>query len=1108
MQLPVECLELIVEHLEDDSATLYNLLTANRLFFLIAVKVLYKSPFRLIATIPPTCASYQDLVFRSAQLEAASSHKEKATEPSIASPTRHDFVQSPSSSSSTKGCTSTEGFAYSIASSALPSNAKIGETTVWGEYVYSSCQPVESRSSSVTDTPWPTPMRGSELKPKSAASAWPTVEEREVDSYAAPGADEPLSNEARMQHHALRQQLKQDWSNWSRFLRRTELLGRLLLLSVDIPGIQERAPRLHERFVPNKTFHKSSEAPSVLSPPYDQKSASASDDLLTSLLDDSVRPTVSILNALTTDVPDLISFADFETEDNEDADFQHGSEDTPQHTPYKPTIDYFRYYIHLDHRGLWSVLTLLFPGAGRRVYDRIQAEIELGILKYCAPRIEYMQITNPRLVIPYMLENCAQFTKLREIDLLDKSWKTDELELVYSFLAAHARQFPAATKFAPTVSYNGGLFEDQQPCSLSQASAVTMATRSCPSISSAVRSHNASHAPSAIRCVRYRSSRSPWDNMKLHNRLFDPLQLLLALGPGISDIDMLHWPRTRLSDLIQGKVDAGAIRRLVFRYLDEPNEPSPWHAPEFLQQCRQLMQLRIYTFEAKMFSWAVQEQRARAQYTMTSSSARTPTLALPSPVPLQYLELTAPSDDVLHEVVVSALYAFQKTLQVLDSRSYLERRSYLSFDPSQDDDNPIPHQLFGHSLPNLQAKQRSRCPPTQREEKECVNGGMWMGDDGFREWMFDAPITVRWPMERLRELRLTGGGLALEFDLDSLRWMPNLHTLVLGIQESSLQNERFRWVRRQRPFVPKSSSRKFSTEYDDTLFSQKAARRQSLLYLPHAAGPQLRRVMFRGPWPEISDCTLARMVNTTVDNHSVVPEWSLGSSSQEHPPSRVRWGDRLLELSVLDNHEVTVQGMTHLAASLEHVQIVGFNTNICKRTSTRSWKRYQRLKRLIRKIKQRHLWSLGRGPLPVALGGDDEVGSEQDLDWMWESSENIKIEQIMLELHGDEDMSGRKENDEEEMEEEDALKETRPLSPEADVFEFPTGEHGSFTQYRQWVEQQLQGKKAFIEDPNHVVEDWLLRAQVALPWIDLGPDAQHLGRRTGTVQHSEHGWMS
>ncbi|KAF9160995.1 hypothetical protein DFQ26_005003 [Actinomortierella ambigua] len=1133
-QLPVECLEYIVEHLEDDSATLYSLLTTNRLLFLIALKVLYKSPFRLIATIPAPCSPYQDLVRKYVHHETASSQTENTVQPVVAASATNDPGQPLSPSSTAKLDVSEGAFTYSVESSAIPTTSGVGDEGMWGELIHPHTLPFEFSSHPATDTAWLAPQGTAGLTPTSGLEndSWPTTAEEELNATSR--ADELLSKETMMQHVALRQRVQRDRSSWSRFMRRTELLGRLLLLSVDIPGVQERVPRLQERFIPTKAHQTPPIAPSAMSPTMGRENASTFGDvLLTSLLDGSVRPTASILDAPTTNIPDLISFVDLELDGiSEETDPQE-NEDIQLQAQFKPTVDYFQYYTQLDHSGLWSVLTLLFPGAGRRVYDRIQAEIELGILKYCAPRIESMKITNPQLVIPYMLEHDAEFVRLKEIELLDKSWKANELKLVHDFLVAHARRFPSATAFTSTSITNDQPNEENPPSFLRTSTVVARTMKAGCRILSADRPLAFSCNSSGIRRLKYRSSRSPWDNVCLNGQRFDPLQLLLALGPGIREIDMLYWPTTQLLDVLHGNVDAGAIRRLQLRYLDTPSEPSPWHAPEFLRQCRQLDQLRVFTLDGTMFSWAVQEQQARwlrvhqqrqpqhrrdhsrvERLVADSLAATTSTSSPQNPVPLRDLGLTAPDGNVMRQVAAGTLYAFQQTLESVDLRSRSEGRDLAPFDPSLIGDELTRRPLSSKSTPNPYAIfcQRDAMHQANSEKQEQAETDTWEeDDDGFRSWMLQAPLTVRWPMERLRELRLTGGKLALEFDLDSLQWMPNLHTLALSIRRGALQNERFRWTCNREPFTtltPPSTGKPSSLSTPSS--PQTPMKHQSLMYLPYVAGPQLRRIMFQGPWPEISDCTLDKMIRVAVDTPP-----SLLRPYPSHAPSpspKTQWGDHLLELTVLDNPEVTVQGMTHLAACLEHVQIVGFNTNICKRTATLSWQRYQRLKRMARQNKLRPLRTRGVWDMAPKTVKKDEKVYEGDDDWTWDWWVS-DYKDHLPDYDEDEDDDGSLGEEEEEEEEEDALAEiwpdARPLSPLPAASETSTNEHDDYLRrQQQWVEQHQRRDEEPTEDLSHVVKDWLLRAQVALPWVDMGPDAQHLGHRTTTVRHSEHGWMS
>ncbi|KAF9968550.1 hypothetical protein BGZ70_002454 [Mortierella alpina] len=158
-------------------------------------------------------------------------------------------------------------------------------------------------------------------------------------------------------------------------------------------------------------------------------------------------------------------------------------------------------------------------------------------------------------------------------------------------------------------------------------------------------------------------------------------------------------------------------------------------------------------------------------------------------------------------------------------------------------------------------------------------------------------LLIQWRLPQLTVLQLTGP-IAAVFDLESLLQMPCLHTVSFSILIAPSP-----WVRRT-PSSSFVSSAAASTNASRGLQQgSSGGGRSNMSQLPLLTGPALRRVMIKGPWHEITDRSLQQMIETTVriqgphrnDDHQ-------RSSGQQEER---RWGDQLAELSVLDNARVT-----------------------------------------------------------------------------------------------------------------------------------------------------------------------------------------------------------
>ncbi|KAG0209203.1 hypothetical protein BGX28_010490 [Mortierella sp. GBA30] len=811
--LPPECLEIVLDFLRNDLASLYHLLFVSRQFFQLTVPVLYESPFRLAAGVP-------DLPLLSF-----------------------------SSSSSTSQAHS---------------------------HPHSHCLSYDSTT------------------------------------------------------------------GWARFLERTKLLSRLLIQNLQIKPLGQ---------VPRLTVHKASllddstglENLEPLIPASDQfnwpgRSSAVQAPSEWSSHHHSLLQSRSLFDGENSaanhhqaqdhyyQCPDLIRFDDAWGSDDEGCNSSSanrsagmkngGSSSMHLHrgTATGLLMDYFYFYTHQDHRSIASVIRHVYPGAGRRECDRFMAEIERAILLHNPRQIESIHIQFPNLVIPHLQAHIEQFEQLTTIELLDTVWSIHELAMVHQFLQERAAVFPAGTHQV-----------DQD------ADADRTHGQGTTALRQGIRRRRA-----AVRHFKYATIRNHWDDTRLDSQRFDPLQLIKALGPGLETIDSVYWPRTLLKDL--ESLNVSSLRSLRIGFLDTPREDFSFSRPEFLKRCRQLRTLAVFTSSRDMFSWAVEDWNANKRKRMTAvlqeeveTSAIVPQASfvtplrknslsiaqvlvplgppIPPPVALEQLRIHGHTDQIVFEVLRDAFYGFRNTLRILEARSDMEHLEGEAEWMDQATDL-----LSGRPLSD--AKRRSSSEEGNRQQQDSrttsttTGATMEMDDEVcYRSLssISSGSLLIRWKIPHLVALDLTGP-IAAVFDLDSLVFMPSLHTVCFSIIIAPSP-----WVRRTQSSVRGSGG---------SAGGSSGVGRSNMSQLPMVTGPALRRVLIRGPWHEITDESLWNMIETVCGND----EDSSGRGNGGGDGSgSCRWGDQLIELSILDNGRVTVPGMIRLAQHMDQLQVMGMS---------------------------------------------------------------------------------------------------------------------------------------------------------------------------------------
>ncbi|KAF9135207.1 hypothetical protein BGW39_004139 [Mortierella sp. 14UC] len=746
-------------------------------------------------------------------------------------------------------------------------------------------------------------------------------------------------------------------SGWARFLERTKLLSRLLFQNLQIrpltPSSQLTKPKISILDDSVGLEHIEPLLPPVENPVWSRRKPSlevpsdwsATMTLAPASYFDAEENSDFEQQLQGLDLSaDLMSFEDDCSSENPGASSKSSS--TSRFKGDEKTgllMDYFYFYTHHDHRSIAFVLKEIYPGAGRREYDKYMAEIEHAILQHNPKHIESIYVQTPSIVIPYLHTHMEQFELLSTIKLRDPVWTSQELELVHTFLKDHAAISPAAQAQRPE--------DDDHRYDYSQERQQILSLRK------GVHGRKA-----AIRHVNYSTSRSYWDDAQLAGQLFDPLQFMLALGPGLESIDSVYWLRTKLSEL--DALDVRSLRSLRIGYLTTPHTDNSFSRPEFLVRCRQLHSLDLFSSSGDMFSWAVQDwnnhKQASTPFQHSASAAAQGTtldphlypwlrdMKLSGPeklkarplVPLRHLRVHGPTDHVVFDILRDALYSFRTTLHMLEAVSDIEYAASGSewLDHAEEllagqrrSETKSKRNSGGHDKSKEQQQDKPSSQKQGTEDEDCYD---MLGS------IADGSLFIRWEVPCLTDLDLTGP-IASVFDVESLRHMPNLRNLSFSIityTGTSIARSRFYRPRRTTRVDYRGSSNSSGEGHDGM------ARRCDMTLLPIVTGPALRRVMIRGPWPEITDDSLLRMIETSTRKRDIHRDPGRADADvadngddndndnlegdEAEDDEEDNWGNRLYELSIMDNPRVTVQGMIRLAQQMDQLQVMGLSLTL------------------------------------------------------------------------------------------------------------------------------------------------------------------------------------
>ncbi|KAF9582545.1 hypothetical protein BGW38_000077 [Lunasporangiospora selenospora] len=743
----------------------------------------------------------------------------------------------------------------------------------------------------------------------------------------------------------------------------------------------------------------------------------------------------------TANFPDLISF-DSDLPDVED----NGTKvDATKETGL--LMDYFYFYTHHDHRAIGSVIREIFPGAGRREYDRYLAEMEVAILKHNPSQTESIQITSPDITVPFLRSSIHLFGRLSRIELLDAVWSEESLALVNSFLKEHTSLFtglgePTGKDAPHTIDcMDDEKLDNEIAQSQSRADEQRIRTR-----------------PPTIKHVKYRTNRSYADVARLEDMQFHPTIFFKAIGPGLKTIDTVHWIREGAVDVED--LDVEKLTSLRVCFLSTPYGDSSFSRPEFLNRCRQLRDLELFTRSSELFIWAIQDWNTakKAKFNMANQSSKFTHLSSRSPlqphlaetsapdakgatgdgamawektsearplVRMRRLRLHAPTDRIMFDLLRDALYGFRDTLQTLDAKTDIVTPDYGSDAlHSRIPSSPLGQGPESRSTRPIGTWRDFNLPGVSGQKPHHIP------NENDRDAYPDLPsfssglLSINWSVPVLTLLDLSGP-IAAAFDINSIQFMPRLHSLCLSIAFGSNSG----LERRQRLCAGSGPSRLHDWE-----------KALNLTSLPYIAGRSLRRIMLRGPWPEITNSGLRTMLSTQPlflkgvscttrrqlqKNHSQKPLQKMTAVGNDNDGDEDEisggWGNYLYELTILDNFRVTIQGMVDLARQMDQLQVMGLT-------------------------------------LPTPDPGRNPSEDNDILIQRWP----------ILSLD---------------------------TPAQRSSYDIPTYSQETLT----WTGKQ--------NDPLRMAKDTLLNAQLEMPYIDLGPDACHLGRRSRRGEYLSRGWI-
>ncbi|KAG0244701.1 hypothetical protein BGX31_008708 [Mortierella sp. GBA43] len=174
----------------------------------------------------------------------------------------------------------------------------------------------------------------------------------------------------------------------------------------------------------------------------------------------------------------------------------------------------------------------------------------------------------------------------------------------------------------------------------------------------------AHHQTSGIRHFKFISPRTRWNTTLLNEEPFTPARMMEAMDHGLESIDLLCCPEDGLGDL--EVLDVSSLHTLKVWFSEYPNDDVTFSRPEFLSRCRQLRTLDMYSNSKDMFSWAVQDWNNRRTKPNTAlnmeESAKHPIPTRPL-TKLQHLRVHGYEHETTYSILRDVLYGFRESLR-------------------------------------------------------------------------------------------------------------------------------------------------------------------------------------------------------------------------------------------------------------------------------------------------------------------------------------------------------------------------------------------------------------------------------------------------------------
>lgn len=655
-------------------------------------------------------------------------------------------------------------------------------------------------------------------------------------------------------------------------------------------------------------------------------------------------------------------------------------------------VDYFSFYTHQDHRMIESVIRQIFPDHNDYEYDVYLDTMNCAILRHNTKHIVSIDVHDFSTMIPILQDHLDQLERLQSIQIIDR-FSERGLELVYQFLKDHTAKFSTCGDRTNHVG-------DEDP-----SSGVSTST------TAAMLRQGARRRASGIRHFKYSSNRTRWDQVRPEDQIVCPARLMEALGHGLESIYILRSPEHELEDL--ETLDVSSLRSLKVWFTEIPNNDATFSRPQFLSRCRQLESLEVYSNSSHMFSWAVidwiSNRRRDKVHThpwvkdlATQSSLEHPARIRPL-VRLRHLRIHSNMDGTAYDILRDALYGFRETLQEIEIHSIVDS---MSDTPVWAEEPAIERRSIRNwdsTTPKAEIPAKGHLDKTTKlteemDDEECYNKCSSIGSK---------KLLIQWPVPFLTTLELRGS-IAAALDMKSLQSMPRLHTLSLTIDLA--------------PFMSSSPTCHDLSDSHRILHGVAA--------LPYLSPKSLRRVLFAGPWPAISDETLQMMIKV-IPSHTPVMTVDANSGRSKHKDDTddddvqdASWGMQLTELSVIGNRMVTVPGMIRLAQQMDRLEVMGTDLNLTIPIAEQPWS------------------------MAAAFPSDD-----------------------VYERRPFYSQDGRQ------------------FTPDHDFAEvIAEKERGSDSRFGRAFRIRTMQQEA-------KARDMILRTRVEMPWIDLGPEANHLANR-------------